>query len=471
MRSALGRVADAVISEGIDGRGASGRSATSIPAERRASRSPEGGPLSRWGNAARRGASTCPCPGRHVLPIQGPPGTGKTYTGARMIVELVRAGKRVGVTAPAQRRSRTCSTRSPRPPSRPRSRFRWRRSRGSRWAVDGDRLSGSGHDAPAAGLRTGPPGGRRHGLAVGPRRHGSKPRRAVRRRGRPDVAGDGRRRGPAARSIVLLGDPNQLPQVSQGTHPDGAEASALEHLLGDARRSRRSAACSSTTTWRLHPEVNDFISEVFYDGRLNARRRQRSTTDRPRRADRRRTDPLHPLPHAGSGNRSPDEAEWIVEAVAGLVGRTWTDHKGQGRDLGVEDILIVAPYNAQVAAIARHAGRLGVRGNVGTVDKFQGQRPRSHLLDDDIESEVAPRGMDFLYCRQPAERRHVAGPRRRGGRRVASTPAGPCADARSDATGERAAAALSRWHPRAGDRRRARCGAGQTCWTLTLGLV
>ena len=74
--------------------------------------------------------------------------------------------------------------------------------------------------------------------------------------------------GNSARSIVLLGDPNQLPQVSQGVHPDGVGVSALEHLLGGADTIDPRLGLFLDETWRMHPRVNGYVSDMFYDGRL-----------------------------------------------------------------------------------------------------------------------------------------------------------------------------------------------------------
>src|SRR5205085_10839391 len=75
--------------------------------------------------------------------------------------------------------------------------------------------------------------------------------------------------GTAARNLILLGDPNQLPQVSQGSHPPGANASVLSHLLGDDETVRPEMGIFLGETWRLRPEVCSFVSEAFYEGRLH----------------------------------------------------------------------------------------------------------------------------------------------------------------------------------------------------------
>src|SRR5262249_19020688 len=75
--------------------------------------------------------------------------------------------------------------------------------------------------------------------------------------------------GHAARNFVFLGDPNQLPQVSQGAQPDGAKASVLQHLLGPDTTVQRDHGIFLAETWRLRPEITAFTSDAYYAGRLD----------------------------------------------------------------------------------------------------------------------------------------------------------------------------------------------------------
>jgi uncharacterized protein len=153
-------------------------------------------------------------------------------------------------------------------------------------------------------------------------------------------------------------------------------------------------------TWRLHPALTRFTSEVFYDDRLESESHlviQRvasavSTFDGvgPRLID---------VPSTGADNESAVEAEAVAELAHRLIdGRaTWVDQNGIRQPLTWRDVLIVAPYNAQVGAIAR---LLPPEARVGTVDKFQGQEAPISLYSMTTSSpELAPRGMDFLYSR------------------------------------------------------------------------
>jgi uncharacterized protein len=226
----------------------------------------------------------------------------------------------------------------------------------------------------------------------------------------------------AADSLVLLGDPNQLPQVSQGTHPEGAEASALEHLVGNARTIAPDRGLLLDTTYRLHPDVNDYVSEAFYENRL-------STDPANARQDLAEGEPVGgtgvrhvPLVHTGAGNRSRTEAAWIADAMESLLGRPWTDRAGETRRLALDDVLVVAPYNAQVAEIARTVeARLGRKPNVGTVDKFQGREAPVAIYSMTTSSpEEAPRDFEFLYS---GNRLNVAISRARGLAVLVASPA------------------------------------------------
>jgi superfamily I DNA and/or RNA helicase len=202
---------------------------------------------------------------------------------------------------------------------------------------------------------------------------------------------------PAATSLVLLGDPQQLDQPQRGLHPLGAEVSALGHLLNGRATIAAEQGVFLTETRRLHPDVCAFTSELFYEGRL---------TSRPENANQRLNtgDPLDgtglryaPVEHTGNQNESQEEVERVATLVDGLLrtGATWTDKKRGTHPIGIKDILIVSPYNAQVSALT---DRLPAGSRAGTVDKFQGQEaPIVFYSMATSTPEDAPRGMEFLY--------------------------------------------------------------------------
>ncbi len=333
-----------------------------------------------------------------LLPIQGPPGAGKTFTGARMICALVGQGKRVGVTAVSHKvirklledvvtaaremsvRGVTCA----------------HRKEGADPNSQPIREMGSNEEALQS-LRNG-------GINV----LGGTPWLWCREEFRDSVhvlfvdeAGQMSLANvlacaQAGTNLVLLGDPQQLEQPQKGSHPEGSDISALAHLLDGGRTISETQGLFLAETWRLHPAICKFTSELFYEGRLFSR------------AGLERQNILAPAPfsrpglwfvpviHEGNQNYSEEEIERVSGIVALLTqaGSTWVDSSGNQKNLSVDDILIVAPYNDQVNRLTERLPRA----KVGTVDKFQGQEAAVVIYSMTSSSpEDAPRGMEFLY--------------------------------------------------------------------------
>jgi uncharacterized protein len=198
--------------------------------------------------------------------------------------------------------------------------------------------------------------------------------------------------GTSARAVVLLGDPNQLPQVSQGSHPEGAERSVLQHLLGDDVTVPPNRGLFLDRTWRLRPELCAFTSEAYYEGRLGhapvTASRSVAVGDGP---------VWMPVEHAGRSQSAREEVDAIATAVAELLGSPFTDADGTTRPLRPGDVLVVAPYNAQVRLLR---SRLPAEVAVGTVDKFQGQQAPVVLVSMASSTpDDAPRGIGFAFDR------------------------------------------------------------------------
>jgi len=218
---------------------------------------------------------------------------------------------------------------------------------------------------------------------------------------------------------LLLGDPQQLDQPLQGAHPPGAEASALGHVLGKDSTMPPDRGLFLERTRRLHPDLCRFTSEAFYEGRLASEdwlaRQGLAGSGRLSGTGVR----FVPVPHEGNSNSSTEEAAVVARLIGDLLDGpgTWTDSDGRARQLTRDDILVVAPYNAQVAEIAR--ARPAAR--VGTVDKFQGQEAPVSIYSMATSSpEEAPRGMEFLYS---LNRLNVATSRARCLAAVVASPA------------------------------------------------
>jgi uncharacterized protein len=202
----------------------------------------------------------------------------------------------------------------------------------------------------------------------------------------------------AAKSVVLLGDPQQLPQVSQGRHPTRSDASVLEHLLGDLQTIPPERGVFLGETYRMCPDVCEFISELMYDGRLVSapgRELQRIIGGGQFEATGMR---WLPVEHEGHAQSSPEEATAIAEAMAELLadGR-YVDCDGVEHRLELKDILVVTPFNAQLKCLERH---LPPDARVGTVDKFQGQTAQVVFFSMASSSGGdIPRGLEFLFSR------------------------------------------------------------------------
>ena len=199
-----------------------------------------------------------------------------------------------------------------------------------------------------------------------------------------------------ATNLVLLGDPQQLDQPHQGTHPPGAERSALAHVLDGKQVMPDRLGLFLNGTWRLHPSICAYTSEVFYSGRLHAHPGRESLAVAGNPPFDGAGIRFIPVPHDGHSSESPEEAGAIAAAVRQLLapGARWTDARGASQPLTQDDILIITPYNAQVAALTETLP--GFR--IGTVDKFQGQEAPVSIYSMATSSAAdAPRGMEFLY--------------------------------------------------------------------------
>ncbi len=202
--------------------------------------------------------------------------------------------------------------------------------------------------------------------------------------------------GTAARNLILLGDPSQLAQVSQGTHPEGVGASVLEHLLGDHLTVPPDMGIFLDRTRRMHPDVCRFVSEIVYDNRLvglPSLAAQKTAFGTGLR--------FLPVEHAGNVAAAPEEAERVAREIRAMLGGSWTNRDGETRPLTETDFMVVAPYNMQVRLLRRTLQAAGLGDvPVGTVDKFQGREaPVVFYSMATSSAEDVPRTLDFLFSR------------------------------------------------------------------------
>ncbi|MDP8904845.1 MAG: TM0106 family RecB-like putative nuclease [Chloroflexota bacterium] len=332
-----------------------------------------------------------------TLAIQGPPGSGKTYTGARMILELVALGRRVAISSNSHKvignlLAAVLVT----------ARETGQSVRAIQKAKEHEALhdplvrrTDHNHDVAAAlkagevDVAAGTPW-----LWADADLDSSVDTLFVDEAGQVSLA-NVIAMAASARNIVLLGDPQQLDQPTQGVHPDGAAASALRHFLGDEETVPPSRGIFLEKTWRMHPRITAYTSELFYEDKLESvdgLEQQRVAGDGWLSGSGLRWVPVE---HDGNTNESPEEAAKVAEIWRALIGRTWIDAKGRALPIGPEQIVIVSPFNAHRLLISSLLGR---QARVGTVDKFQGQEaPVSIYTMATSRAEDAPRGLSFLY--------------------------------------------------------------------------
>jgi uncharacterized protein len=181
-----------------------------------------------------------------------------------------------------------------------------------------------------------------------------------------------------------------------GSHPEGTDVSALDHILGGERTIPANKGLFLGETWRLHPAICAYTSELFYDGKLRSRAGLENQVIKG-------SGPIGgsglyflPVVHSGNQNCSPEEAKAVGAFVRAILtgSATWVDREGKEKPITLDDVVIITPYNAQVFEILQCLP--GAR--VGTVDKFQGQEAPISIYSTATSSCAdAPRGMEFLY--------------------------------------------------------------------------
>src|SRR6516164_297596 len=331
-----------------------------------------------------------------VFPVQGPPGAGKTYTGARMICVLAQSGKKIGITANSHKVIRNildevieaadelgasikCIQKvSEIENNLPRLQFT---------TDNAIALAAIGTSCQvAAGTAW---------LWACPDAFQSVDVLFIDEAAQMSLA-NVLAVSQAAKTIVLLGDPRQLEQPMQGSHPEGTDVSALNHILNVHATIPADRGLFLEETWRLHPEICAFTSELFYESRLRSRSGLELQTIKSSGRINGSGLRFVPVIHEGNQSSCPEEADTVRELIAEILGSnaTWIDRHGTEAAIGLEDILIIAPYNAQVFELEERMP--GAR--IGTVDKFQGQEAPIVIYSMTTSSHAdAPRGIEFLY--------------------------------------------------------------------------
>jgi hypothetical protein len=318
---------------------------------------------------------------RHLV-IQGPPGSGKTWASGRLIAHLLAHGKRVGAASTSHKAIHNLceaveeaadeigldfeglkKASGGNPESFFRESGRIRNVTDAAACVECNLAAGTAW------------------LFSGAEHDGTFDYLFIDEAGQVSLA-DALAMGTCAHNLVLVGDPQQLDQVIQGTHPDGSGTSVLKHLIGDDQTIPPDRGLFLERTYRLHPDVCDYISEEFYEGRLL-----------PDPVTATRTTLLGtglrylPVEHQGCRQESVEEASRVCDQVDALL----------AAGVPAAEIVVVSPYNAQVNLLRE---TLADRVRVGTVDKFQGQEADVVIYSMASSSgDDIPRGLEFLLSR------------------------------------------------------------------------
>jgi len=337
---------------------------------------------------------------RSYLAIQGPPGTGKTYVGSNVVARLVREhGWRVGVVGQSHATSENfldavvaAGVPADRVVKVPKSGATEDDLESAGWTPVKNNAAVAAFLSSCAETGT---GGVVGGTAWTLANESAIERRSldllvVDEAGQfslaPTIASS-----VAAQRLLLLGDPQQLPQVSQGSHPEPVDESALGWLADGEHVLPAEFGYFLARTRRMEPALTASVSALSYDGQLASMASGRHLDG---------IEPgVHPEPvvHAGNTTSSEDEAARVVALVQDVVGRRWVDGDTE-RVLTDEDVIVVAPYNAQGAIVREALDRAGFRGTqVGTVDLFQGREAVVSIVSLAASSAAdIPRGLDFL---------------------------------------------------------------------------
>lgn len=319
-----------------------------------------------------------------VLALQGPPGSGKTYLGSRTIAELIKAGKRVGVTANShsaienlleacieagvdpeqiikkqdEDEVRPWTTRRSNGPV-----VTWMKNQTGPYVVGGTSFFFSNKDVREYRLDY---------LFIDEAAQYSLVDCMA-------VSG-------IADNLVLMGDPQQLAQVVTAVHPGGVENSALGHYMGEHSILPANMGYFIGVTRRLHPDVNHAVSWLAYEGKL----RSHPSTANFRIDGHEQGLIAVPVPHLGNSTSSDEEAVTVVDLVKRLNGKN-----------DPSNVLVVAAYNAQVDLLRKRLDEAGFdEVLVGTVDKFQGREGLAVIYSFAASSSLdAPRGLEFLLDR------------------------------------------------------------------------
>lgn len=325
------------------------------------------------------------------IAVQGPPGTGKTYVGSHVICTLVARGWKVGVVAQSHAVVEHMLE-AALEAGVPAHQIAKKTDNPARWThkTDDDvaALLGGSEGALVGGTAW-----TMTGSKVPPE---SLDLLVIDEAGQFSLANT-LAVSRAAKRLLLLGDPQQLPQVTQANHPEPVDESALGWLSHGSATLQPELGYFLADSWRMHPDLCQAVSRLAYDDKLESAvlATKRVLEGVPAGVE------CVLVEHSGNKSASSEEAEEVVHQVLKHLGLRWNDAEYQPRSLTDADVLVVAAYNAQVQMIRRKLRDAGLTGTrVGTVDKFQGQEAPVVIVSMACSAaSEAPRGIQFLLNR------------------------------------------------------------------------
>jgi len=334
------------------------------------------------------------------LAVQGPPGTGKTHVGSHVVANLVARGWKVGVVgqshAVVENMLRAAVEKAGVDPERVGKKLAAPHQ--VPWKVTDDKQFGRLLGGPEGALI----GGTAWTMTGANVPAGSLDLLVIDEAGQYSLANT-LAVAQSAQRLLLLGDPQQLPQVTQGSHPAPVDESALGWLSAGHATLPPELGYFLADSWRMHPALCAAVSRLSYEGKLQSApaASERHLAGKPAGVE---TVFVAPSPHSTRENvqSSPEEAAEVVAQAKAHIGLSWTPGAGESRrPLRAEDVLVVAAYNAQVHLVRGALDAAGLQDvRVGTVDKFQGQEAPVVLVTMACaDPAAAPRGMEFLLNR------------------------------------------------------------------------
>lgn len=331
---------------------------------------------------------------RSILPIQGPPGTGKTFTGAHMILELLKAKKKVGVTAVSHRVITTLFETIHKEAKKIGASVQFAHKVSEKMDLPDWITQLKDKRKILKAIETYSVVGGTAWLWADDDLRGKLDYLFVDEAGQMSLS-QVLAASRAANNIILLGDPQQLEQPQRGAHPENSGVAALTYLLEGEIVMPKGKGLFLNVTRRINPAIAAFTSEIFYKGELEALPELKNQVI----LGGTRFDGAGlfyvPVTHQANQNRSIEEIQKIKIIVEELLtAGSWADAEGKATRITEKDVLIVAPYNAHVDALKDALPAI----NIGTVDKFQGREAPVVIYSmASSTAEEAPRGIDFLF--------------------------------------------------------------------------